>query len=247
MPGKVELYRAELRKRRDWEPYLKAHSGLPGPRGNLELLQAVGDEAEAGQLWRWSGSTDEYLAACGAAGLGRFAIADRKVLPRLGELASDPRWRVREGVAMALQRLGKQDMTRLLLEMEKWAGGEPYVQRAAAAGLCEPVLLKAPAQAGQVLDILDRITRSLTTSRRRGQEDFRVLRQALGYCWSVAAAAAPAKGRRLFEKWLRSADSDVAWIMKTNLTKARMSALGADWIARHKRAPAGRSRRSLPS
>jgi len=47
----------------------------------------------------------------------------------------------------------------------------------------------------------------------------------LGYCWSVAAAAAPDNGRAYFEKWLRSTDKDVAWIMRTNLDKARMDVL----------------------
>jgi hypothetical protein len=38
----------------------------------------------------------------------------------------------------------------------------------------------------------------------------------------------------LLEKWLRSDDADVAWVMKTNLSKARMSALGEDWLARQR-------------
>lgn len=230
MGGKVELYRAELRRLRDWEPYLAAHSGLPGPRGNLELVQAVGDEAGKSRLWRWAGSEDEYLAVCGAAGLGRFVIEDPKVLPRLEALASDPRWRVREGVAMALQRLGKQDMGRLLDEMAAWARRGPYVQRAAAAGLCEPALLKNAAQVRKVLQILDTITRSIASGSDRKQDGFRVLRQAMGYCWSVAAAAAPGPGRSMMERWLQSDDPDVRWIMKTNLGKSRMATLGQTWV-----------------
>ncbi len=232
MGNRVEAYRAELRRQTDWDAYLTAHSGLPGPRGNLELLEAAGDEAKPGELWRLSRSGDEYLAACGAAGLGRLAGSDRKVLPRLRELASDPRWRVREGVAMALQRMGRHSMPRLLQEMGRWAAAGPYVQRAAAAGLCEPVLLKDPAQVEQVLAILDRITESVASSRDRKGDAFRVLRQALGYCWSVAAAAHPKAARPVLERWFRSADPDIAWIMKTNLTKARMANLGPEWVTR---------------
>jgi hypothetical protein len=229
--GRVEQYRAELRRRRDWEPYLAANSGLPGPRGNLELVQAVGDEASKSVLWRWAASDDEYLAVCGAAGLGRFAHDDPKVMRRLEELAADPRWRVREGVAMALQRLGKQDMDRLIDEMETWAKRGPYVQRAAAAGLCEPPLLKEQKRVRKVLEILEMITRSIEASRDRKGDGFRVLRQAMGYCWSVAAAAAPGPGRSMMERWLRSNDPDVRWIMKTNLGKSRMAALGGTWVA----------------
>jgi HEAT repeats len=231
VPGKKDEYRRELQSCSDWDAYLKSHSGLPGPRGNLELLEVVGDIAPARELWRWSGSDDEYLAACGAAGLGRLALEDRRVLPRLRELSSDPRWRVREGVAIALQRVGLRDMPRLLEEMKSWADGSPYVQRAAAAGLCEPVLLKDPKQVKQVLVLLDRITRSVASSPDRRSDGFRVLRQSLGYCWSVGAAAAPDAGKGAFEKWLKSRDPDVRWIMKTNLTKSRMSALGARWVA----------------
>ena len=223
-------YRAELRRRKDWEPYLAANSGLPGPRGNLELVEAVGDEASRSVLWRWAGSDDEYLAVCGAAGLGRFVLDDAKVLRRLEALAADPRWRVREGVAMALQRLGKQDMDRLIDEMAVWAKRGPYVQRAAAGGLCEPALLKNEAQVRKVLEILDTITQSIEASRDRKVDGFRVLRQAMGYCWSVAAAAAPGPGRSMMERWLRSDDPDVRWIMKTNLGKSRMVALGKDWV-----------------
>jgi hypothetical protein len=124
-------------------------------------------------------------------------------------------------------------MPRLLAEMEKWSTETPYIQRAAAAGLCEPRMLKEPEHVTRVLSILDRITKSFaaTSARKRG-EDFRVLKQALGYCWSVAAAALPEAGRPLMEKWLRSPDKDVAWVMQSNLAKARIGALGASWVTK---------------
>jgi DNA alkylation repair enzyme len=228
MAGRVQYYRAELKKRHgEWEAYLKANSGLPGPRANLELVEAVGEEADADLLWRLSASSDEFLALCGTAGLGRLAATDPEaVLAWLKELAEDPRWRVREGVAIALQRLGREDMPRLIGYMEAWSKGGPFVQRAAAAGLCEPALLKSPDDARRVLFILDHITRSMGATRERKHEGFRVLRQAMGYCWSVAAAANPEAGRPMLKKWLRSADPDIAWVMKSNLGKARMKGLG---------------------
>jgi HEAT repeat protein len=229
MGARIDEYRAELRTLQDWEPYLKKHSWLPGARANLELVQAVGDEADADRLWRLSASSDEFLALCGTAGLGKVALMEpATVMTWLQELASDPRWRVREGVAIALQRIGRESMPHLLAEMQAWSGESPYVQRAAAAGLSEPALLKEREHAVQVLVILDQITTSLAASRDRKQDGFRVLRQALGYCWSVAAAAAPDNGRPYFEKWMQSKDKDVAWIMKTNLSKARLAGLRKD-------------------
>jgi len=226
MAERKDAYRLELRALKDWEPYLKKHSGLPGRRANLELVKAVGDEADADRLWRLSASSDEYLALCGTAGLGRVALMEPDtVMTWLRELAADSRWRVREGVAMALQRMGGESMPHLLAEMRTWAGDGPFVQRAAAAGLCEPALLKKREDAVHVLELLDHITTSLTAAGDRKNEGFRVLRQALGYCWSVAAAAAPENGRAYFEKWLGSTDKDVVWIMRTNLAKARVAKL----------------------
>jgi hypothetical protein len=233
--GKVERYRAELKLSTDWDVYLRAHSRLPGPRANLELVEAVGDVADADTLWRLSASSDEFLALCGTAGLGRLAVSEPEpVLRWLEQLAADPRWRVREGVAIALQRLGRESMPTLLDEMEKWSRGGPYVQRAAAAALCEPALLKRPAEASRVLKILDHVTRSMAATRDRKQEGYKVLRKAMGYCWSVAAAANPEAGRRLMAKWLQSKDPDVRWVMQSNLGKARLSVLGKTWLSRWK-------------
>src|SRR5579859_5531200 len=142
MGQRTQAYREELRELTDWEPYLKKHSGLPGARANLELVAAVVEEADADRLWRLSASSDEFLALCGTAGLGRVALMEpATVMTWLRELAADPRWRVREGVAMALQRLGRESMPRLLAEMKVWAKDGPYVQRAVVAALCEPSIL----------------------------------------------------------------------------------------------------------
>ena len=226
MGARAEAYRVELRKRVRWEPFLKKNSGLPGPRANLELVAAVGEEADADRLWHLSASKDEFLALCGTAGLGRIALLEPDtVIKRLHELASDPRWRVREGVAIALQRMGREDMPGLLAVMKDWAGDEPFVQRAVVAGLCEPAILKRNEDVVAVLEILDAITRSLATAEDRQSEGFEALRKALGYGWSVAAAAAPKNALPYLQKWMGSTDKDVRWVIKTNLGKARMAPL----------------------
>jgi hypothetical protein len=43
---KADSYRQGLKTLKDWEPYLLQESGLPGPRGNLELAQVVADEGD---------------------------------------------------------------------------------------------------------------------------------------------------------------------------------------------------------
>jgi len=238
--SKHQYYRQILRTLDDWEPFLLQESGLPGPRANLELLQAVADEGSEAQFRQWLtlgpdrapvNSPEQFLAVCGVVGLGRLlAEGDRKVLPTLRSYACDPRWRMREGVAMALQRLGDRDMDALLAEMEGWSRGNWLEKRAAAAAVCEPRLLTEPQHAQRVLQLLDDITTSIANAEDRKSDAFRSLRQALGYCWSVAVAALPAEGTAAMEKWLPAADPDVAWIIKENLRKKRLQRINPDWV-----------------
>lgn len=181
--GNVAAYRQNLASLDEWEPFLLQESGLPGPRGNLELAQAVADEGNEAlfqQLRAYDAalapvnSSQEFLAFCAVLGLGRLLAEGRlDLLSTLRRCANDSRWRVREGVAMALQRWGSADMDSLL------------ERRAAEAALCEPRLLSNASHALQVLHILDAITGSLLAEPDRRSADFRVLRKGLGYCWSA--------------------------------------------------------------
>jgi hypothetical protein len=174
---KADEYRRALANLEEWEPFLLERSGLPGPRGNIELAQVVADLGTRGQFERfltWTpdrapvGSREEFLAFCGTLGLGRLAAdGDMTVLLKLRKSASDPRWRAREGVAMALQRLGAADMRALLGHMRSWAKGNDFERRAAAAALCEPALLKREQDARSVLVIFDAITAGLSRSTDR--------------------------------------------------------------------------------
>ena len=230
--ARTDDYRAELRTRSDWDAYLESESHLPGPRANLELLQAAADEGTLDQFRRWLASQSEYLAACGAVGLGRL-IADgqRDLLPELRMHANDARWRVREGVAMGLQRFGARDMTSLLAAMRQWQAGTLLERRAVVAALCEPPLLRDEAVARDVLEILDEITGSLTSETERKTDGFKALRQALAYGWSVAVVANPAFGKPLMERWLQSDDRDITWLMRANLKKDRLKRMDAAWVA----------------
>jgi hypothetical protein len=150
----------------------------------------------------------------------------------LRALASDPRWRIREAVAMALQRWGDVDMKGLLAAMADWAFGNPWEQRAAAAALCEPRLLTQQEHAIEVVRILDIITLSVLKITDRKTDAFKTLRQGLGYCWSVAVVAAPSLGKLLMERLIGSPDPDIRWIMQENLKKNRLVRMDAVWVTR---------------
>jgi hypothetical protein len=237
---KTAQYREKLSAVDDWDSYLLENSGLPGPRGNIELAQAVADEGDEKLFRRYlmydaerapANSSQEFLAFCGVLGLGRLlAEGSRELLAELRRHASDPRWRTREAVAMALQRWGRADMDALLAEMTTWAAGNWLEKRAAAAALCEPDLLRERRHVERVLQLLDSITASVEKARERTGEEFKALRKGLGYCWSVAVAAHPAHGKKAMERWFRSDDKDVCWIMRENLKKKRLARVDPTWV-----------------
>lgn len=82
-----------------------------------------------------------------------------------------------------------------------------------------------------MLEILDEMTASLSQAADRADEDFRVLRQALAYGWSVAIAGNPAVGKPLLEKWLQSADVDAVWLARQNVKKDRLKRMDPSWVA----------------
>ncbi len=233
---KINDYRQTLKELDDWIPFLKKESDLPGPRGNLELAHAVAEEGSKRQFeqllsFQAEENTPEvFLVFCGVIGLGKLAGKESVLFERLREYASDPRWRVREAVATGLQLTGDQDMDLLLKETQKWSKGNWYEKRAAAAALAEPRLLKQSKHAKQVLQILDQITASMEAAGGTKEESFKVLRQGMAYCWSVAVAALPEAGKPLMEKWLGSQDKDIHWIMKENLKKNRLIKMDASWV-----------------
>ena len=85
---------------------------------------------------------------------------------------------------MALQRINDHDPPRLWRLARTWAEDpDPLVQRAAAAGVCEPRLLKGR-EATVALDICEKITASLAErpEGERRSDAVQSLRKTLGYC-----------------------------------------------------------------
>ena len=242
MVTKIEQYRETLRTLSDWRPFLLQASGLPGPRGNLELAQAVAEEGSKTLFLQLLADDDPeqapgnspamFLAFCGVVGLGTvLAQGEQEMLPLLRRYANDPRWRIREAVAMALQRWGDVNMASLLEEMNHWAEGSLLEQRAVVGALCEPRLLREAGQVEQVLQLLDKVTEALPQVDNRKSDDFNALRKALGYGWSVVVAALPEAGKRYMERWFSSGNPDVQWVMRENLKKDRLKRMDAAWVA----------------
>jgi hypothetical protein len=202
----------------------------------LELAHAVaqaGNQAQFDHFLAYhakENTPEVFVVFCGVMGLGRLAASQPELFHRLREYASDPRWRIREAVATGLQLTGDQDMNLLLSEMKQWIKGNWYDKRAAAAALAEPRLLNQQKHAKQVLQILDRITTDMEKHSKTRDESFKVLRQAMGYCWSVAVTALPEAGKPMLEAWLSSEDPDIRWMLKENFKKNRLAKMDAAWV-----------------
>lgn len=237
---KYEEYIMKLEKLKSWDLYLLEQSGLPGPRANLELVQAVaelGDEERFLYLISFTvdrapiNSQEEFLALCGTVGLGKLiSQGNMEYLRVLRAFSADPRWRIREGVAMALQIYGESHMDNLIKEMTKWVLGNSYMKRAAIAALCEPKLLSQKEQVASVLRILDEVTNTILDTNDRLDEGFIALRKGLAYCWSVAIVHNSEVGIPMFEKWLSTQDKDIKWIIKENLRKNRLLKMDEIWV-----------------
>ena len=233
---------------RPLEFYLREQSRLPGARANLELvsnlsslLAAVVPE-QPDQVWMLlnylvrdekkvvSNTPDEFVVLCGVVAFGACATVRPEwrveVFELLGDFACSSAWRVREGVAMAFQRLlpvAPQETIEYLIELA--TKGNCFQQRASVAAIAEPPLLHTPDTIDAALLIqclvLERLHALPATVRKN--EDVRALRQGLGYTLSVVAAASPEKGFALMRQCAAWDDPDVNWILRENLKKKRLA------------------------
>lgn len=243
--SKIGSYEIELinLSPRKWNAFLREHSNLPGPRANIELAKAfahIGTLMDFKKMIRLGpdeaaeNTPEEFLAYCGVLGYGQYLAKhhDTGLLNQLRERANDPRWRIREAVAMALQSVGKKNMLRLLKYTKLWADGSYLEQRAAIVGLCEPELLQTRKVCISVLDLLDWITATIVENDdEHVDRGFQVLEQGLSYCWSVAVAAFPEKGKPMMERWMKENHPIIRKIMRENLKKKRLSTLDPEWVA----------------
>jgi hypothetical protein len=240
--SKKNEYRRILRELSDPDSYLLENSRLPGPRGNIELGLAAAEEASPSQIRAWlkwdaerapANTAKEFLAFCGVLGLGRLAAeGDEHAVAALRVHAGDERWRTREAVAMALQRIADTDFDRAVAVVSGWVRDGWLARRSVVAGLCEPRLLTSPRRTAAVLDLLDTITEMLASADEEVRRDphYRTLRQGLGYCWSVAVASDPIAGPTRLERWIDVDDKDVRWVMRSNLAKKRLQRMNASWV-----------------
>ena len=224
------------------ERSLESNSALPGPRMNTQIVGVFADYAASTPepilpiLMHWASlSLDaapintprEILVSAATLTFGQMALVypERReaMIAELRRAASDPRWRVREVVAMAMQRLLKQAWSKTLAVLQTWAEyADPLVIRAAAASIAEPPLLSDTARGLDAVTIQSNAAQGFMRFSDRKTDGVLALRKALGFTISVATAAAPDAGFALLEQLARRKDTDIQWIVRENLKKNRL-------------------------
>ncbi len=234
------------------ERYMTEHSALPGPRMNTALVSAFADvmgqlvtqpdmpsvERIEALLDGWAALSlvtapandpREVLPSAAVMTYGQVAVMrpdwwDDEIA-KLHKAASHRRWRVREMVAAALQRMLAANWERTYQVLVGWLSDDgPLVIRACTAAVAEPPLLVDKTRGDDALFIQAQAINWLTNlpPERRREEAVVVLRKALGYTLSVAIAATPKAGFALLDQLRTSADKDVQWIVRENLKKKRL-------------------------
>jgi hypothetical protein len=94
--------------------------------------------------------------------------------------------------------------------------------RAVAAGVAEPALLKEKQIARSALELHRKIFAQILAVRERKSDEFKTLRQALGYSLSVVICGIPQEGFEYMRRLVDSQDVDILWIVKENLKKNRL-------------------------
>ncbi|MBB6217880.1 hypothetical protein HNQ80_004016 [Anaerosolibacter carboniphilus] len=232
----------------EMEDFLISNSNLPGPRGNLELADAFADAVELTgfrqDMWNdiltWlnitpeeapAGHPREFLPFCAVLSLGAlYGLVNEeekgKIVKQIQERACDERWRTRESVAMAFQRIGEKDFNSVRRIFNQWMKEASLVeQRAILAALAHPPMLNSRENTEFCLKVADQILEKLAWLDRsaRKKEEFKILKKGLDYAISVFVERLPSEGFDLLKKWALVEDLDIQRIVKSNISKNRLT------------------------
>ena len=233
---------------RPLEFYLREQSHLPGPRANLKLVDDVSDMLAAAVSQRTEdvrrviehlardektlevNTPGEFVVLCGVVAAGMcasvYAAWRHEVFARLSEYACNASWRVREGTAIAFQRLLEAAPGETAACLRIWASeGNCWQQRASMAAIAEPALMHSATMrevAFEMQQIVVRRIHAIPLSERK-REEVKVLCKATGYTISVITAALPEQGFALMGECASWGDPDIKWILRENLKKKRLA------------------------
>ncbi len=224
--------------------YLAAESSLAGPRTNQDLTEAfarairefaVADREDRRILWDLcvelacispedapTSEPHESLSVCGVRGIAAMGTVSpgcvKAALRKLAESAEDPRWRVRDAVAIGLRDLLARHRDVTVSELNGWVeGGSWSAMQTVAAGVADADLLREPDLAEAALLLHRKIMIRVYTAGERESEDFQALRKTLGCTLSRVVAALPSSGFEYLQQVSTLDDQEIRWIVRENL------------------------------
>lgn len=224
--------------------YLAAESSLAGPRTNQDLTEAfarairefaVADREDRRILWDLcvelacispedapTSEPHESLSVCGVRGIAAMGPVSpgcvKAALRKLAESAEDPRWRVRDAVAIGLRDLLARHRDVTVSELNGWVeGGSWSAMQTVAAGVADADLLREPDLAEAALLLHRKIMIRVYTAGERESEDFQALRKTLGCTLSRVVAALPSSGFEYLQQVSTLDDQEIRWIVRENL------------------------------
>lgn len=225
--------------------YLEENSGLPGPRGNLELAFTFGDfcreyaEKYRKEVWDMCLQFSEseildlkddpsvFTPFCGILGLGAAGSLSgqrcRKAFKQLRPLSSHSNWRIREAVPKAINSMLFTQTDVVLDEIRGWIGEDNWLpMRSVAAGMIESGKIADETLARQALELHHEILIKVHENFRQKDDAFTALRKGLAFTLSVAVMSLPGPGFELMRSLLKLGDSNIEWIIRENLKKSRL-------------------------
>lgn len=226
--------------------YLKSNSNLPGPRGNLELAYSLSELTEevndpeleklfslfkswlnTGELEAPVNDPAEFLVFCAVHSTGKIGSISEQYknnsLSLLRVKARDGRWRTREAVCMGLQFLLDKHPDFVIENFNNWLKDKNFLElRAIATAYADPQLLKRKIISQNGLKTHRKIFDIIIASTERKSDDFKTLRKALGYTFSLIALVYTPNCFGVMKKLLELNDNDITWIVKENIKKNRL-------------------------
>jgi len=124
---------------------------------------------------------------------------------------------------MGIQKLIARQSQKTLKEFEGWIVKDDWLpMREVAAGIAEPALLKDKQIARLALELHKKVFAQIIATKERKSNEFKILKQGLGYTLSVVICAIPKEGFEYVQRLIDSQDLDIMWIVKENLKKNRL-------------------------
>jgi len=98
--------------------------------------------------------------------------------------------------------------------------------RAIAAGMAESLaihsIMKDKSFANEGLKFHKQIFHYIQESNERSSEEFKILRKGLGFTLSLVVQAIPDKGFECIKNLIRTKDTEILWIIRSNLKKNKL-------------------------